>query len=189
MNMKTPFLTSLFAALSVALIASTALAQQPQQRQSLGDLFAPQLGPADQPAPGLNQFAPANGDPQNNAPRNNNLRNRGLGNGNPAQDPNGFDQSDPTQAPPDMRRILEGEQEQVRREPPPAIEVVGKVIGADGIGKALLRINERFVIVEKGTRFTIATGLEPLVFTVSLIDTKGVEIQGTGEGNQTRLLP
>jgi len=179
-NMKTSTIAILVTAVSMTIFSSTSTAQQ----QPPGNLFSPQLGPSDQPGPGLNQFGPREVEP-----RSNELQNRTPRNGNALQDSNGFDQSDPTQAPPDMRRILEGEQEQVRREPPPAIEVVGKVIGADGAGKALLRINERFVIVEKGTRFTIATGGEPLVFTVSSIDTKGVEIQGGGEANQTRLLP
>ncbi|MEM6692305.1 MAG: hypothetical protein AAF664_22940 [Planctomycetota bacterium] len=97
-----------------------------------------------------------------------------LGGGNG----DGFDQQDPTQAAPDMRRILEGEQQQIQRDPPPPIEVVGKVIGSRGIGKALLRVNGRFYLVEKGTRFSLPSNLEPRLYTVTSIDVKGVEIEG-----------
>lgn len=110
-------------------------------------------------------------------------------NGPGVRNPQGLDPAsrDPTQAAPDMRRILEGEQEQVRRDPPPPIEVVGKVIGRRGIAKALLRINSRYYLVEKGTRFSLPTSLEPVVYTVSGIDAKGIEIQG-GEENLTQRL-
>lgn len=100
---------------------------------------------------------------------------------------NGFDQQDPTQAAPDMRRILEGEQEQVRRDPPPPIEVVGKIIGKGGRAKALLRVSGRYYLVEQGTRFSLPSNLEPLLYTVSGIDANGIDIQG-GEGNQTQRL-
>ncbi|MEZ6087079.1 MAG: hypothetical protein R3C05_03400 [Pirellulaceae bacterium] len=154
----------------VAAISSIATAQQ-------GNLLPPQRGRIGEQAPGLNPVEPLNRLPPNNPPR------------TAGPLPNeGFDPSDPTQSAPDVRRILEGEQEQVRREPPPAIEVVGKVIGPDGNGKALLRINERFLIVGKGSRFTVASSFQPVVYTVATIDINGVEIQG-GEENQMRLLP
>jgi len=98
-----------------------------------------------------------------------------------------FDQQDPTQAAPDMRRILEGEQDQIQRNPPPAIEVVGKVIGTDGSARALLRVNGRYLMVEQGTRFSVSTNVQPLVFTLKNIDAKGVELEGGEEKTVQRL--
>lgn len=102
----------------------------------------------------------------------------------------GFDQQDPTQAEPDMRRILEGEQEQVRRDPPPSIEVVGKVIGARGVGKALLRINGQYRLVEKGSRFSSSSQTPPTIYTVTNVDIKGVDVEvQNGEQTHTQRLP
>ncbi len=105
-----------------------------------------------------------------------------------ASDSDNFDQQDPTQSPPDVRRILEGEQEQVRRDPPPAIDVVGKVIGVGGTGKAMLRVNGRYFLIEQGSRFTLPTGTDPIVYNVVAIDGKGVEIQSS-EDQQIKRLP
>jgi hypothetical protein len=76
-----------------------------------------------------------------------------------------------------MRRILEGEQEQVRREPPPSIEVVGKVIAADGVGKALLRVNSRYYLIGKDDVLSLPTNLEPVVYTILSVGVSGVEYQ------------
>jgi len=93
----------------------------------------------------------------------------------------GFDEQDPTQAAPDMRRLLEGEQEQVRREPPPAIEVVGKVIGAGGIGKALLRVNNRYYLIGKDDVVSLPTNLEPMVYTILSVGVSGVEYRNNND--------
>ena len=100
----------------------------------------------------------------------------------------GFDQADPTQSPPDIRRVLEGEREQVRRDPPPPIIVVGKVVRSGGAGMALLRINERVFMVEVGTRFSVPTTLAPIAYTITTIDAKGVTLQ-TDDKQQTQRLP
>lgn len=99
----------------------------------------------------------------------------------------GFDATDPTQSAPDMRRILEGDQQQVRRAPLPPIDVVGKVIRADGTAKAMLRVNERYFIISKGTSFSVNSGADPIVFTVGEIDITGVTITSMEDQQQLRL--
>lgn len=98
----------------------------------------------------------------------------------------GFDASDPTQSAPDMRLILEGEQ-QVRRAPLPPIEVAGKVIRADGTAKALLRVNGRYFMIATGTTFSVNTGADPVVFTVGKIDMSGIDITSKENNQQLRL--
>ncbi|MCG8649373.1 MAG: hypothetical protein MI861_06050, partial [Pirellulales bacterium] len=100
---------------------------------------------------------------------------------------NTFNQADPTQSAPDVRRILQGEQQQLRRDPLPPIEVVGKVIRADGSGKALLRVNERFFMVSTGTSFSVTRGIDPIVFVVGKIDADAVEIESREEKQKLRL--
>lgn len=89
--------------------------------------------------------------------------------------------SDPTQATPDMRRILQGEQEQVRRDPPPQIEVAAKIVRAGGAGMALLKINERYLLVQSSTRFSVNVGGTPMVYEVRDISIRGVELQSVAD--------
>jgi hypothetical protein len=96
---------------------------------------------------------------------------------------------DPTQASPDMRRILQGEQEeQVNREPPPQIEVVAKILRRGKPGKALLKVNEKYFTVEPNTRFSLSSGGEPVLYMVSDISINGVELQSVAERKQ-QLIP
>ena len=101
-----------------------------------------------------------------------------------------FDATDPTQSAPDIRRILEGEppQQQARLDPPQPPEVVGKVIGQNGEARALLRISERYYMVEVGTRLSLPTNLEPIIYTVTTIDLDGIEITNS-DGKETQRLP
>lgn len=97
--------------------------------------------------------------------------------------------ADPTQASPDMRRILQGEQEeQVNSDPPPQIEVVAKILRRGKPGKALLKVNERYFMVEPNTRFSLSSGGEPVIYMVSDITISGVDIQSVAERKQ-QLIP
>ncbi len=105
-------------------------------------------------------------------------------------DDDSFDAMDPTQSAPDIRRILEGEppQQQARLDRPQPPEVVGKVIGQNGEVRALLRISERYYMVEVGTRLSLLTNLDPIIYTVTSIDLNGVEITNS-DGKETQRLP
>ncbi|MEL6110565.1 MAG: hypothetical protein AAFU85_31545, partial [Planctomycetota bacterium] len=69
-------------------------------------------------------------------------------------------------------------------DPPPAIQVAGKVIAANGKAKALLRINQRYYMIYEGASFSVPTGPEPTVFTVTGIDAQGVTLQGEDKQSQ-----
>lgn len=113
-------------------------------------------------------------------------------NGNPGGAGGTFDETDPTQSSPDIRKLLNGDPQQpqqqaVRRDAPPPIEVVGRVIKADGTGKALLRVGGRYYLVGENTRFSLPTNLDPIVFTVTAVDATGVEIESEEEKKRQRL--
>ncbi|MEM6469824.1 MAG: hypothetical protein AAF802_09755 [Planctomycetota bacterium] len=188
--------TRRFACLAVVLALPVAtesvVAQQPMTPQFNAPTQPPQGGNQGVPERARSMFDEMLGNPFGNAPQQGQpaLPQGGLPQGGFPQGGGmqpGFDQQDPTQVAPDMRRILEGEQEQARRDPPPPIEVVGKVIARGGKAKALLRVNSRYYLVEKGTRFSLPSNLEPLIFTVSSIDATGIDIQGGEENTLQRL--
>ncbi|MEM8669099.1 MAG: hypothetical protein AAGG48_16370 [Planctomycetota bacterium] len=105
----------------------------------------------------------------------------------PQQPPGNFDRSDPTQSSPDVRRILEGEQPQIRSQPLPTIQVVGKVVRADGKGKALLQVSGSYLMVTVGTPFSVPRGGDSTLFTVTNIDVESVELESRQDQLKLRL--
>lgn len=91
----------------------------------------------------------------------------------PLREPGGS--ADPTQASPDVRRILEGEGSS--RSAGQNIQVAAKIVAADGTGKALLRIGDRYLLVAEGSRFRV----NDTFFTVDRIDRERIDLRNDHE--------
>ncbi|MEL7265168.1 MAG: hypothetical protein AAFP69_10245 [Planctomycetota bacterium] len=129
-----------------------------------------------EPAAGRPAALPGNGNPGSSLQNVNPLGRGGLPNQPLPDNPR-----DPTSVRPDLRRVLQGEPEQTRREPLALPQTVAIVINAAGDARAMLQFNGRYQIVSVGTRLNLPGGAENRIVSVTKISDTGVELRNEAE--------